>query len=153
MNRKFTIFILVLLILLTAVPAMAAPPLEMHIEVTATIDPADADPFTASGPAADAGLLCPNGDVYDLEINASGPPEGSFINLRVLKHFVCADGSGTFDVKLNAKVDFVAGGTTGNWVIVNGTGDYVGVHGSGKLTGIVIVLGESILDIYDGQMH
>jgi hypothetical protein len=77
----------------------------------------------------------------------------SRLNIKVLKHFVCADGSGTFDIKLNAKLDLITGETTASWVVAGGTGEYASLHCSGNLSGAPIVRGESILDLYDGKMH
>jgi hypothetical protein len=159
MNRKFkfsfSVLVTALSIALTVVPVMAAPPLDVHIEVPSTIDPTDADPFTATGPAVDTGVLCPEGDVFDLSVIVivTGRPGGTFRILRLLKHFVCDDGSGTFDVKLLVRLDLTANHTTANWQVVGGTGDYVGLHGNGKLIGIPTVPGVSVLDIYDGRMH
>ena len=153
MNRIFAVLVMVLFIGLSALPAIAAQPMGVHIEAPSTIDTSDIDTFTASGPAVDAGLLCGRGDVFELSGHVSGPPDGSFINLRVLKHFVCQNGSGTFDVRLVADVDKTTGKATGSWVVVDGTGDYVGVKGNGKLIGIPIEPGTSIQDIYDGRLH
>jgi len=152
MNRKFKFSVLVtaLSIVLTVVPVMAAPPLEVHIEHP--YDPTPG-PFTATGPAVDTGVVCPTGDVFDLSFKRSGPPGGTFRILRVLKQFLCDDGSGTFDVKLVVRLDLTTPGTTASWRVVGGTGDYVGLHGNGKLVGIPIVPGSGILDIYDGRMH
>jgi hypothetical protein len=152
-NKKLIILVVAIFIVLTAVPAMAAQPLEVQIEAPSTIDPEDADPFQAVGPAVDDGLLCASGEVFDLSGQASGPPEGSRLNIKVVKRFVCADGSGTFDVKLIAKLDLTTGETTGSWVVAGGTGKFAALHGSGQLSGFPIEPGVSILDVYDGKMH
>lgn len=133
-------------------PALAAPPKSLHIEVPATIDP-DGDPFTASGPAVEAGLVCASGVATDLDVAVTSPPGQAFRILRVLKQFACAGSGGTFDVKLVVKLDLTTQETTANWNIVGGTGAYSGLHGNGKLVGVPIVFGQSILDKYDGQVH
>lgn len=155
MIKRKSILIAALVILCAVAPAMAAPPLDVHIEVESVIDPADptVEPFVATGPAVDSGTICPTGQVIDLSGQVSGPPEGSFINLKISKHFVCDDGSGTFDVKLVARIDLITGEAVGSWNIVEGTGAFAELHGSGKLYGIPIVLGSTILDIYDGKIH
>mgnify|MGYP001587144255 CR=1 FL=1 len=153
MNRMIVVLVVIFVVALTAVPVMAARPMNVHIEAPSTIDPTIDDPFTASGPAVDSGLLCASGSIIYLGGQVSGPPDGSFINLKALKHFVCDDGSGTIDVKLVAHVDKVSGEATGRWVVTGGTGDYSRLHGSGKLIGIPMDLGVTILDIYDGRMH
>ncbi|MFC2108878.1 hypothetical protein ACFLS5_05390 [Candidatus Bipolaricaulota bacterium] len=156
MNRKFSVLVVAFSIALAVVPVMAAPPLNVHIEVPTIIealpDPTS-DNFTATGPAVDAGLMCSTGEVFNLSIIVSGPPGGTFSILRVLKHFVCDDGSGTFDVKMVVRLDLTTNETIAHWRVVGGTGAYVGLHGNGKLIGIPIAPGSSILDIYDGRMH
>jgi hypothetical protein len=155
MSRRFMISVLAvaLSIVLPVFPVMAAPPLAVHIEVPSTIDPSDSDPFAATGPAVDTGVLCPTGDVYDLGGMVVDPPGGEILILRLLKQFVCEDGSGTFDVKLVVHLDLTTGRTTASWHVDGGTGDYVGLHGNGTLIGIPIVPGQTILDTYDGSMH
>ena len=158
MNRNFKssfgvlILVSILSIVLPIPAVMAAAPLDVHIEVLATIDPTP-DPFTATGSAVDAGLLCATGYQDELSFNVSGPPGGNFRILRVVKRFVCDDGSGTFDLRLVARLDFINHNTTGHWNVIGGTGDYARLHGNGKLIGIPIEPGSSILDVYDGRMH
>lgn len=155
MSKKLNLsaLVAVLSIGLAVVPVMAAPPLDVHIEVPEIIAPGTLDPFTATGPAVVIGIVCPSGDVEDLSVIVSGPPGGTFRILRIVKRLVCDDGSGTFDVKLVARLDLTTNETTANWKIIEGTGDYLGLHGNGKLIGIPIVPGISIRDIYDGRMH
>ena len=153
MTKKFKFGVLAVLacMALTAAPVMAAPPLAVLFDVTAGIA-SDPDPFTASGPAVDAGLVCPTGETTDLSNVSSGPPGGTFTILRVTKRFTC-DSGGTFDVKLVVYLDLVTHETTANWNIVGGTGAYAGLHGGGKLAGVPIVPGASIQDSYDGKVH
>lgn len=146
------ILVAILSVVLPAPMVSAEAPLDVHIEVFATIAPSD-DPFIASGPAVDEGLLCPTGTESELSVRVAGPPEGDFRILRVVKQFVCADGSGTFDVNLVVRLDLESSYTTARWNIIGGTGDYAGLHGSGELTGIPQNPGVTILDIYDGQLH
>src|SRR3990172_11180563 len=103
MNRSQRIsFLLVALSsFLVAFPVMAASPLDVHIEVSTFIDTSVPDPFVASGPAIDSGLLCSIGLVSDASVDVVGPPDGEFSVLRILKRFSCDDGSGTFDIKLD----------------------------------------------------
>jgi hypothetical protein len=155
MNRSQRIsFLLVALSsFLVAFPVMAASPLDVHIEVSTLIDTSVPDPFVASGPAIDSGLLCSIGLVSDASVDVVGPPDGEFSVLRILKRFSCDDGSGTFDIKLVVRLDLETHETTANWVVVGGTGDYAGIHGNGKLAGTPIDPGISILDVYDGKVH
>jgi hypothetical protein len=157
MNRKSKFSILVtalsLSIVLIVTPVVAAPPLTVHIEVPATINP-DPDPFVATGPAVDAGALCPTGVSTDLSVViVSNPPGNTIRILKVLKQFVCDDGSGTFDVNLVVNLDLMTHETTAHWRIVGGSGDYVGLQGNGNLIGTPIVPGSSIYDVYDGTIH
>lgn len=157
MNRKFKFSVLVtvlfLFIMLIVTPALAAPPLAVHIEVPATINP-DPDPFVASGPAVNAGALCPTGTSTDLSVVIVADPPGTTIRiLKVVKRFICDDGSGTFDVNLVVKLDLATHETSARWSIAGGTGDYVGLHGNGNLIGTPIVPGSSIFDVYDGIIH
>ena len=132
--------------------AFAAQPLAIHIEVDEIIA-TSGEPFAASGPAVDAGLVCPSGTVEDLSTKVSGPPAGAFSILHVLKHFNCEDASGTFDIALTVKLNNSTHYTTASWRIVAGTGDYAGLHANGSLAGTPIVPGDSIHDVYDGMVH
>lgn len=156
MKRRFGFSVLVTaLFALAVVPVMAVQPLDVHIEVETLIGGTGS--FIATGPAVDAGLMCSTGEVFDLSLSVSGPPGSTtFSILRVLKRFVCNDGSGTFDVRLVVRLDWITHKTTANWIVVGGTGDYIGLHSNGKLIGIPPTDPESeitILDIYDGRMH
>jgi len=136
----------------TASAALAAQPLAIHIEVDEIIA-TSGEAFAASGPAVDAGLVCPSGTVEDLSTKVSGPPAGAFSILHVLKRFNCEDASGTFDIALTVKLNNSTHYTTASWRIVAGTGDYAGLHANGLLAGTPIVPGVSIQDVYDGMVH
>jgi len=129
----------------------------VHIVVPSTIDTGDKDPFTATGPAVDAGTVCPTGDVSDLEVIIRGNPGRNVRILRILKHFKCGDGSGTFDMRLVVRLDltpYANPRTTGRWRVVRGTGRYAQLRGIGGLIGTTIVNApESVLDTYDGRMR
>jgi len=144
--------IAIIIIVLPVFTVLAVPPLDVHIEADEVIGPGS-DPFIASGPAVDAGIMCPNGDVTDVSASVSGPPNGTFRILRVHKHFVCADGSGTFDIKMVVRLDLITSWTTARWNLIGGTGAYAGLHGTGSLIGIPDVPNTSIYDIYDGKLH
>lgn len=82
--------------------------------------------FEAWGPAVDDGTLCGAGDTIE---------EFSYVkrrNLRIHKRFSCADGSGEFLVKINAKGDYDVN-YDGRWRVVSGTGPYEKLHGSGNM--------------------
>ena len=145
----------VLFLLIFNVPnVFAAPPLALHIEVVEfTIGPTP-DTFYASGPAVDDGLVCGTGAVSDVGGTSHGNPNGPFKTFKVLKHFICGDGSGTFDIEMNVKLDNVSHETTAQWKIVGGTDDYAQLKGNGLLIGTPEVEpGSIITDFYDGKVH
>src|SRR5262249_36203140 len=66
--------------------------------------------FTASGPAVDQGLICPEGTFVDTGLKFAGfRSRTGQVQLQVLKDFTCGDGSGTFAVKLQVHADFDIG--------------------------------------------
>lgn len=145
-----TVAMVAVLVGVSAGPVLAAPQLDVHIESDATIG-GGPDPFTASGPAVDAGTVCANGTTEVLSTAVSGPPGGSFSILHVDRRFTCDDG--TFDMKKVVNLDLTTGDTTARWKITGGTGAYAGLKGRGSLVGTPIVVGSSIHDVYDGQVH
>jgi hypothetical protein len=140
------------LILMTVSMASAAPPPNVHIEVPEVIG-VNGDPFTASGAAVSAGVICASGSVDDLDVVASGSGAGPFVILHAHKRFTCGDFSGAFDVKMTVRLDTATNNTTASWRIVGGTGAYSGLHGSGSLVGSPIVPDVSVFDVYDGRVH
>ena len=156
MSRKIrttthSVLIAIMLLAVTVSAAFAAPPMDVHIEADEFIG-TSGEVFVATGSAVDAGLVCATGTVDDVSVDVSGSPSGSFRILKVLKRFNCDDG-GTFDVKLNVRLDLTTNETTARWKIVGGTGDYAGLGGNGSLVGTPIVPGTSIHDVYDGSVH
>lgn len=130
----------------------AAPPLDVHIQVDELIGGLGVDePFTASGSAVDAGLICAAGMVQDVSVSTSGAASAPFRVIQVLKRFTCGDG--TFDIRMVVHLDLATNTTTARWRVVSGTGDYVDLHGNGSLVGTPIVPGASIHDDYYGRMH
>ena len=147
-----SLLLVLTLLLLTSSIAFAARPLGLHMEVYEVIA-AEGDVFIASGPAVDAGIICPTGTQDNLVINEFGPPEGDFRILYIYKVFTWGDGSGMFGIKMRVKLDLTTGYTTATWYFNGGIGDYHGLRGHGTLVGIPDVPFESILDIYDGTAH
>ena len=105
--------------------------------------------FEASGPAVDAGVICPSGDVYDTGARVVSGENKKFTNLFVHKLFVCDDGSGTFEMDLIVRL---IPGSTVNWRITSGGGEYVRLHGTGKLTSQALSEGH-LIDTYIGGLH
>lgn len=153
-TRKSVGLLLTLAVILTVFTTVvaAAPPSAVHLEVSELIG-SSGEPFTASGEAVDAGILCPSGTVDDLSVVAKGSPSAPYTILLVNKVFNCGDESGTFDVQLTVRLDNSTHYTTASWRLVGGTQAYAGLHGNGKLAGTPIVPGISIYDVYDGNVH
>jgi len=152
--RTTTLSVLIAFILLavSVSTALAAPPMDVHIAVDELISGLGVDePFTASGPAVDAGLICTAGMVQDVSVSTSGALNAPFRIIQVLKRFSCGDG--TFDVNMVVRLDTATHYTTASWHVVSGTGAYADLDGSGSLVGTPIVPGTSIHDDYYGSLH
>ena len=119
-----------LLLVATAGGAVAARPAIITIEI-------DLDTNTETF-TTDSALLCPSGDAYtDFHFGAGNFAQAGTFHLTKL--LVCADGSGSFEIRVNAASNFVVGnGTNGGWSVVSGsgTGDYEGLRGGGNIVGI-----------------
>ncbi len=151
-NKKLlSILAAVFLLAVSASPVIAAPPTPVHIEVLEFPGgtSAPAEPFTISGPAVSAGLVCASGVVSDEELSYNSP-SGPYQRIWALKHFVCDDSSGTFDIRMVVQLNLDTHDTTARWRVVGGTGDYAGLKGQGSLIGYSNYPTVSILDVYDG---
>jgi hypothetical protein len=124
----------------------ARPPI---IEIAIDLD-ANTETFTTHSP-----LLCPDGMAYtDFHFGAGNFwAAGSF---HLTKLLVCADGSGTFTIAVNAGANFVVGnGTTGGWSVVPGSGTdaYEGLNGGGSVVGVNQSGGDvDLIDYYSGRV-
>jgi len=153
--RKRVLAALVVVLVLAATGSLvwaATPPLDVEFEVPTTIPDGGGPsfgPFTATGPAVDAGIVCASGDTIDVFGKASGFQSQTGVNVQVVKLFTCDDGSGDFLVKLQARIDNK--GDNFNWNILGGTGSYDKLHGTGK--GIGLPIAEGVLDLYTGAAH
>jgi hypothetical protein len=97
--------------------------------------------FTTTG-----GALCPSGTATtDFHHFGGGPVAGSF---HLTKTLDCADGSGSFTIKVNAATVFGSPTDQGGWSVVGGSGTYAGLHGGGSLVGTYVSTG--IIDVYTG---
>lgn len=129
----------------------ATPPTDVVFEVETTI-PGDGPafgPFTASGPAVDAGLMCPSGDTVDLIGKFAGTQSPTGFNILVVKVFTCDDGSGDFVVKMQVRFD--RKGDNFRWVVMDGTGEYERLHGTGDGSGFPFTGG--VFDVFSGGLH
>ena len=134
----------------SVVPAAASSPVNVKI-TSAMVFLGDTGTFEASGPAVEAGLICPEGNVYDTKYRSAGDQSNQFINLFVHKLFVCNDGSGSFEMDLNVRI-FTPPETTGTWRVVEGEGPYARLHGNGKLTAHREDE-DTVIDLYTGCLH
>lgn len=114
-------------------PAAAASTLQqvsITSHMTFNFPDANTGDFTASGPAADSGLICGAGDVLDVGVIFVGFQSDRGYQVLVRKAFTCDDGSGTIFVKIQVHGNN-DGTETFSWVVLGGTGAYVDLHGSG----------------------
>ncbi len=67
----------------------------------------------------------------------TGPGRGAnrTFTFHLERTFVCADGSGSFTVRLNARWHPCDTTNSGTWVVLRGTGAYADLSGAGRLTG------------------
>ena len=166
--RRLILLAAVAALFLVALPvasAGAAPPEQVTFEGPSYFDGPDAftGEFVATGPAVDSGAMCPGGDTVDLYTKAAPKmgqsPRG--VNLQILKEFTCDDDSGSFQVKLQVRIDFLKWPVF-NWVVVGGTGDYedLKVNGDG-FAAFPLFDGPpgpdsepiGVFDVYEGKLH
>ena len=135
---------LLLALLVAPVASAAAPPttvLTIDIEFDVSED------FTASG-----GVLCDSGTaltdpVFAAGFGRKGRGAGTF---HLIKTLTCDDGSGTFQILVNAGSSPNSSGTVGGFAVIGGTGDYTGLRGGGHLVGTYTDVG--IIDVYQGML-
>jgi hypothetical protein len=131
--------------------AQAAPAAAVHIEAQTSFlyEGVSGGPFTATGPAVDAGLICATGQTIDVFAKPAGyQSHGGWLNLIIVKAFTCDDGSGAFLVKLEVRLG--AHGDHYGWVIMDGEGDYASLRGAGTGYGASPLGDYDVLDVYDG---
>ena len=74
----------------------------------------------------------PSGTFVDTGIRFAGyQSDRGIVQLQVDKAFTCADGSGTFFVKLQIQANFDTGIESFTWVVQGGTANYSALRGSG----------------------
>jgi hypothetical protein len=114
-------------------PVAAAAPQQVEIVSHMNFNPDGFNfgTFEASGVAVDDGTICASGTVDDTRIIFAGFQSGRGAQIPVRKTFTCADGSGTFFVKIQVHLDFESSTESFSWVVLGGTGDYSQLRGSG----------------------
>ena len=102
---------------------------------------ASGETFTTTG-----GALCPSGTATtDFHHLGGRDVAGTF---HLTKTLVCADGSGSFTIRVNAATVFGSPTDQGGWSVVGGDGAYAHLHGGGSLVGTYVPNG--IIDLYKG---
>ena len=110
--------------------------------------------FSASGAAVEEENMCSSGTTTDVPgtVVTSGGQSPNGLKMRLVKEFVCDDGSGSFFVKLRVRL-FNSGFTTFKWTIKGGTGAYANLKGHGTGFGSPLSGGVSVYDTYTGKIH
>ena len=160
--RKLILMAAVAALFLVAVPlgaASATTPEQVTFEGPAFFAGPDAGTgfFAAMGPAVDSGTMCPGGtftDVYAKGAPNMGQSPNGF-NLQLVRDFTCEDGTGTFLMKLQVQITYLA---TFNWVVLDGTGAYEDLKGNGNGYGDFPLFGPGpepigVQDVYEGKLH
>ena len=152
MNKKIGVLMVGLLVVLAAVPGLAAKPLAVHIASLTTIGIGNVDNFTATGPAVTAGYITSTGQVETTSVVQIADPPGPLVILVATKEFSSSPVD-RFDLWMKIKLDLATGYTTARWRILGGTGVYAGLRGRGTLYGVPDILGVTIWDYYDGKLQ
>jgi hypothetical protein len=119
----------VLLSIMTGpVPAQAGAAQPVSIDADSSF--AGSSTFTASG-----GGLCASGTAADAGSRVTGSDHATAFTFHLVKTFTCADGSGSFSLRIQASVRPCDPTEAGAWAVVGGTGRYVGLRGAGTLVG------------------
>ena len=131
--------------LLVAPAASAAVPTTTTIQIDIVFGVSE--DFTTSG-----GVLCPSGaaltdPVFVAGFGSMGRGAGTF---HLIKTLTCADGSGTFQILVDAGSSPDSSGTVGGFSVVGGTGDYAGLRVGGSLVGTYT--DDGIVDVYTGRL-
>jgi hypothetical protein len=118
-------------LLVGAVPAAAsaAAASAATIEVHSSFSEVNGT-FTADSP-----VLCDSGTTSDVTRVVG---QGATLSIHNLKSFTCADGSGTFTLRIQATVQPCDATDRGAWSVAGGTGDYEQLRGAGTLVGTYV---------------
>ena len=128
MSRRLAISLLTAGLLIGVLPLGAAASTPVAVTIDIHEDFAEATgTFTAQ-----SAVLCVSGTTSTLT-RVTG--SGATLNFHSLKTFTCADGSGTFTLRIQARVMPCAASDWGSWSVAGGTGDYEDLHGTGTVVG------------------
>jgi hypothetical protein len=131
--------------LLVAPTATAAAPTTV---ITIDVNFITGETFTATG-----GVVCDSGvAVTDpVFVKGGGRQDRGIFTFHLIKTLTCDDGSGSFQILVNASQTPTTPGTIGGFAVVGGDGDYSGLNGAGSLIGTSLSETE-ILDVYTGRL-
>jgi len=118
----------VLFSIMTPLPALAGAAEPVSIVSDSSF--AGSSTFTASG-----GGLCASGTASDDGARITGADRAAALTFHLVKTFTCADGSGSFSLQIQARVQPCDPSDAGTWAVVGGTGRYAGLRGAGTLVG------------------
>ena len=119
---------LLLSIMTSTLPAHAGAAAPVSIDADSTFG--GSSTFTASG-----GGLCASGTVSDAGFRGTGSDHAAALTFHLVKTFTCADGSGSFSLRVQASVQPCDPTDAGAWAVAGGTGRYAGLRGAGTLVG------------------
>ena len=104
--------------------------------------------------SSDGSIVCTSGTTTNSDFHANGFQSERGITFHDRKTITCNDGSGTFELSIQARTGFKVGdgGTAGSWVVLSGTGDYASLHGHGTLTGTYTADFLGIDEVYAGYV-
>ncbi len=126
---------LVLVVPIVGVRAEAAGPQDVAITIQTMLGSPSRGPFVATGPAVDAGIMCPGGRTVDVSlVIAPDPTTPGITTYDVLKLFACgiegtAD-TGSFVLRLLVRAES-SGSTTYSWSVAGASGRFSGMTGAG----------------------
>lgn len=140
--RKLILLAAVAALFLVALPttsAGAGSPFEkVTIEVETNFGGGPPNgPFEASGPAADAGLICESGWSVDAggKFSPRANPDVGVLNIQAVKIFLCDADSWNDEVpngfEMRLQIHFDKKGGSINWVVTDGWGEYANIAGNG----------------------
>jgi hypothetical protein len=141
--RKLTHLTLIAAMLILALPlspvSASSPPLDVQF----VFDEAWYDPpegpiqgtFTASGPAVEAGLMCPEGITFNIWGHATPKNEHGSYTFHILKALTCTGTDPEVDwfiMRLEGQSTDETG--TFNWMVWKASGIFAKLHGTGNAT-------------------
>ena len=132
-----------LLLAPTSASAGEVTTINIHVE----FGPPQVETFTTTG-----SILCPKGSAVTdpIRFDGGGRQGRGVFTFHLVKTLTCEDGSGTFQIRVDAAGTPTSGGTIGGFSLTGGTGAYEGLNGGGSLVGTFFDGG--IDDSYTGRL-